>query len=109
MAINWKLRTYLTTKHSIYSVTEFKKLIVKKTGIVISLQNLTNIVNKKPMQIRLETIEIICSALNCNLNDFLEVKPKIFKNTEETKKLSYKNTPNCKKGIKKFPDPKDYV
>lgn len=108
MAINWRLRTYVVTKHSINTVTELKKIISKRTGVIISLQNLTNIVNKRPKQIRLETMEIICSALNCNLSEFLEIKPKIIKNIEK-KKLSYQNTPNCKRAINIFPDPKDYI
>lgn len=109
MAINWRLKTYLSTQHSVYTVTELKKIITKKTGIIISIQNLANMVNKKPKQIRLGTMELLCSALNCNLGDFLEIKPKIFRRNEDKKKLSYKNTPNSKRSTNMFPDPKDYL
>jgi DNA-binding Xre family transcriptional regulator len=109
MAINWRLKTYLSTTHSIYTIVDLKKLISKRTGIVISLQNLSNIVNKRPKQIRLETIEIICSALDCQLSDFLEVRSKKFSKYQDKKKLSYKNTPDCKRSINMFPDPKDYL
>ena len=109
MAINWRLKTYLFTKHSISSITELRKVISKKTGIVISLQNLSNIVNKKPVQIRLGTMEIICSALDCHLSDFLEIKPKNYQKSEEKRKLSFKNTPHSQRAKKAFPEPKDYI
>lgn len=109
MAINWRLKTYLATKHSIHRIPELQKIISKKTGVVISRQNLSNIVNKRPTQIRLETMELICSALSCKLSDILEIKPKQFKQVDDKKKLSYKNTPNSKRAISMFPDPKDYL
>src|SRR3989339_144503 len=107
MAINWKLKTYLITIHAIYTLCDLQKIISQKTGVIISVQNLANMANKRPKQIRLETIELICSALNCKLSDILEIKPRQFKNTNDKKKLSFKNTPNSKKSSKFFPDPKD--
>ena len=75
MSIKWNFKKYLEQKHSIYSATELKKLINKKTGISISLQNTCNYLNNKPAMIRLETMEIICTALDCTLHDFLEINP----------------------------------
>ncbi|MCK5062281.1 helix-turn-helix transcriptional regulator [Candidatus Parcubacteria bacterium] len=109
MAINWRLKTHLSIKHAIYTVADFRKLICKKTGVIISLQNLTNMVNKRPKQIRLETMELICSALNCSLHDILEIRPKQFKKINDKKKLSFKNTPHSKRSLNVFPDPKDYL
>ena len=57
--------------------------------------------------IRLETVEIICSALECELSNILKVGPKVF-NPERTSKLSFKNTPKAKIGTKSFPEPGDY-
>ncbi len=105
--IRWKLKSQLLAKHQITSVTDFQKLITKKTGIIISLANLCKYVNRQPKMIRLETIEIICSALECDLSSLLNVKPKQFKSTR-TKKLSFKNTPKAKIASKSFPEPSDY-
>ena len=89
MAISWKLKTYLSITHSIYTLVDLQKKIALKTGFIISSQNLGNIVNHRPKQIRLETIEIICSALDCKLDDFLEIKPKKINNINDKQKLSY--------------------
>ena len=51
--IRWNFKSYIFEKHQIYSVTELQKLIVKKTGVVISLAQLCKFVNQKPSMLRL--------------------------------------------------------
>jgi DNA-binding Xre family transcriptional regulator len=106
MAIHWRLKTYLANQ-GIYSVTEFQRKIVDKTGVIISIQNLCNYLNEKPKSLRLHTMELICAALECELTAFCEVKGGVKKLTE-VKKLAYGNTPQGKRAVKQFPDPKEY-
>jgi DNA-binding Xre family transcriptional regulator len=106
--IRWKFKSYLASQHQIYSATALQKLIVKKTGVVVSVANLCKYVNQPPKMIRLETIEVICSALECELSALVEVGPKKF-NQESKRKLSYKNTPKSKiANQKQFPEPQSY-
>jgi DNA-binding Xre family transcriptional regulator len=107
MAIHWRLKTYLATSHGIYRATVLQKRIVKKTGVLISVQNLRSYMNKKPKAIRLKTLELLITALECKMSDFLDIKPAEF-SVGETKKLSYQNTPLSKRSVTQFPDPKDY-
>ena len=107
MAIQWKLKLYLAKNHQIYSVTELQKKIVKKTGVVISVANLCKYVNARPKMIRLETALILCSALECELSQFLSITP-VKMNAEKKKKLSFKNTPKNKIAVSAFPSPSDY-
>ncbi len=107
MTIKWKLKSYLSNTHSIYKIIEFKKKIEKETGIIISPQNLSKYVNKRPQLLNLDTIQIICSALQCSLGDLLEILPSN-KSKKKKRKLSYKNTPHCKQNINSFPDPNNY-
>ena len=110
MAIHWRLKTYLATQHGIFSAVAFQKKITEATGVIISVQNLRTYVNQKPKLIPLKTIELICTALQCELSMFCEVKPqpKTQKSTT-TKKLSFHNTPIKKRTSGKlFPDPTNY-
>jgi DNA-binding Xre family transcriptional regulator len=107
MAIKWKLKKYIEDEHSITSAKELKILIENKTGICISLQNICNYLTKKPSMIRLETMEIFCTALDCKLSMFLELTPSR-KNKKLNCKLSYRNTPHAKRGTNNFPNPEDY-
>ena len=106
MAVHWRLKTYLATKHGIYRINTFQKLIVKKTGVLISAQNLSQYM-KSPKTLRLTTIEILCSALECELSDFCTVGPGTMK-PESLRKLSFQNTPLSKRAAKNFPNPSDY-
>jgi len=108
MTIRWNFKSYLSSKHNIYTVTELRATITKKTGYVISIANLCKYVNSRPTMLKLETIEIICSALECEISDFLKIGPKKFKN-KNRKKLSFKNTPKEKRGVKSFPNPENYL
>lgn len=107
MSISWRLKQNLVTRHQIYTVTDFQKQIVRKTGVKISIANLCKYVNDTPKLIRLETIEILCTALDCNLDELLRVLPKKM-DPAKTRKLSYKNTPHSKIAVKQFPNPEDY-
>ncbi len=105
--IKWKLKSFLSTKYQIYSVTEFQKRIVKKTGVAISVAQLCKLVNATPLMLRLSTVEIICSGLECELKDFLQIGPKAM-TFKKIRKLSFKNTPKSKIAVKSFPNPSDY-
>lgn len=108
MAISWRLKTYLATKHGIFSSTVLQKKIINATGIIISIQNLCKYINKKPVKLPLKTMELICSSLNCSLSDFCNVTSRKY-NSKTTKKLSFKNTPSSKRGINNFPAPRNYM
>lgn len=109
MAINWRLKAYLSQKHHIYTATNLQRVVIEKTGIVISLQNLCNLINHRPKMIRLETMEIICQALGCSLGDILIIRSDN-KNRKKLKqkKLSFKNTPHSKRICSDFPEPENY-
>jgi len=63
VTIHWRLKTYLTTKHGIYGAVALQKIIANKTGVLISVQNLCNYLEKKPKQIPLQTMELFVTAL----------------------------------------------
>lgn len=107
MAIHWQLKTFLARKHAIFKAVDLQKKIIAETGIQISLQNICNLLSKKPSQIRLKTMEVLCTALDCKLDDFCEVKPgKI--HSPHVKKLSPQNAPVRHLVKRDFPDPKSY-
>ena len=107
MAVHWHLRTYLQRKHGIHKATDLQKRIVQETGILISLSSLTDLMNKKPGMIRLKTMEILCTALDCKLEDFCRIGPgNIY--SAKVKKLGEAHVPTCHKNREQFPDPEGY-
>ena len=110
MAIHWRLRTYLATRHGLFSAVDLQKKVTQATGVIISVQNLRAYMNEKPTLIPLKTIELLCTALQCELSDFCEVKPQPQITGKPTpKKLSFHNTPLKKRATGQlFPDPTHY-
>ena len=106
MAITWNLKTLASNK-GIYRSKDLQRRIAEKTGVLISLQNVCNLLNEKPQSVKLKTIEIICTTLDCKMNDFCDITPGKFDNSK-TRKLSSKNTPQSRRGKSDFPDPEDY-
>jgi DNA-binding Xre family transcriptional regulator len=111
VAISWRLKTFLAQRKGILTPTELQKQIVKKTGVLISLQSLCNYLNKKPKEVRLKTVELICTALDCEFKDFCSITPSenlLRQEHSEVKKLSWQTTPLSKRSQDAFPDPKLY-
>ena len=107
MAIRWTFKQYLATKHQVYTATELQKCVARATGVVISVAQLCKLVNARPKLIRLESADILSSALSCELLDFLKITAREM-NPNKKRKLSYKNTPRSKIAVKAFPSPEDY-
>ena len=106
MAITWKLKTLASSK-GIYRAKVLQRQIILKTGVQISLQNICNLLNDKPQGVKLKTIEIICTTLDCKMTDFCEITPGKY-DASDVRKLSFRNTPQNARGKSEFPDPKDY-
>lgn len=107
MAIHWKLKKYAIDQHSLIRLKDLQQYVVDKTGIIISVQHLSDLVRGCPKSIKLSTMETLCSAFNCTLSDLLVIEPSKRKG-KTTKKLSYQSTPLKKRGVKEFPNPSDY-
>ena len=108
MAIHWKLKKYIRDQHGIFRLKDLQRKIVEKTGIIISIQHLSDLAKGCPKSIRLRTMEILCGALDCTLSDLVTIESGRRKEKVE-RKLSYQSTPLEKRALGAFPDPSDYV
>jgi len=84
MPIKWKLRECLEER-GITSASQVSKLVRNRTGYVLSIQAVCDLLNEQPKMIRLETSEALCNAFHCCLNDFVEVVPKRVYNSAANK------------------------
>lgn len=107
MAVNWRLKTYLAKSHNIFKAADLRRKIIEETNIQISKQQICNLLNGKPKSIKLKTIEVICTALNCKLSDFCEVKFGKIK-SDRLKKLSFETTTYKARCKSNLPNPRDY-
>ena len=89
MPIKWKLRECLE-ELGITSASQVSKLVLNRTGYVLSTQAVCDLFNEQPKMIRLETSEALCNAFHCCLNDFVEVVPKRVYNSPANKPRALK-------------------
>jgi DNA-binding Xre family transcriptional regulator len=89
MPIKWKLRECLKER-GITSASQVSKLVLNRTGYVLSTQAVCDLFNEQPKMIRLETSEALCNAFHCCLNDFVEVVPKRVYNSPANKPRALK-------------------
>src|SRR5260221_2821378 len=75
MPILWNLKKWLAVERDIYRPSELQALIAEKAGVQLSLQAVSALINGKPNALRLQTIQALCNALDCELNDFCRVLP----------------------------------
>lgn len=75
MPVRWSLKKWLAVEHDIYRPVELQRRILERTGIDISPQALGELLRRPPRQLKLSTMEALCTALQCTLNDFFEIVP----------------------------------
>jgi DNA-binding Xre family transcriptional regulator len=75
MPIVWTLKKWLAVERDIYRPSQVQVLLMEKAGVQLSLQAVSALINGKPHALRLQTIQALCTALDCKLSDFCEVLP----------------------------------
>lgn len=75
MPIKWNLREWLRER-GVTCASQVSKIVLDRTGYVLSTQAVCDLLNDQPKMLRLETGEALCDAFYCRLSDFLEVMPR---------------------------------
>lgn len=114
MAVVWTLKKWLAVERDIYRASQLQALLAKKAGVQLSLQAISVLINGEPQALRLQTIQALCTALDCKLSDFCDVLPDTV--TERRKKKASGDTPSklyggrpaSKEPDSIFPDPRNF-
>lgn len=72
--IHWRLRQVMAVRE-IWTGKRLMELIESKAGVRLSHPSVMQLVNEKPKQVRLTTLEALCVALNCSPWDLLQWSP----------------------------------
>ena len=88
MPVEWNLKKWLVVEHNIYRPSELQALIAEKTGVHLSLQAVSALVNGKPSGMRFQTMQAMCNALECNVCDFFSISPDPPKERQKQRKAA---------------------
>jgi DNA-binding Xre family transcriptional regulator len=115
MPIVWNLKKWLAVERDIYRPSELQALLAEKAGVQISLQAVSALINGTPNALRLQTIQALCNALNCELQDFCHVLPDSQQDQLKQRKVAgerpvrlYGSKEPAKTEESIFPDPHQY-
>jgi DNA-binding Xre family transcriptional regulator len=75
LSYRWKLKQHLATKHQLYQLTDIRRVIEERTGVRWSVETISQLVNKRPRSLRVQTMQTLCDAFSCRLDDFCEILP----------------------------------
>jgi len=76
LAVEWRLRKIMAD-NNIWSGAELARKMEEITGYKLSAPSIAALINEPPKQIKITTLDALCSALNCKPNDLFIHKPTI--------------------------------
>lgn len=76
MAIEWKLRKVMAD-NNIWSGAELARRMEEITGYRLSAPSIAALINEPPKQIKVTTLDALCTALNCKPNDLIVHAPSV--------------------------------
>lgn len=102
MSIEWNLRKVMAN-NNIWSGSELLRLMEDKAGYSMSAASISALMKDDPKMVRVETLDALCTALNCSPNDLLrhsnsnlnklKIVEKISENNKVKKVSNQRNLP----------------
>lgn len=73
MAIEWRLRQVMA-RNNVWTGSELLRLMERKAGYSMTPPSISALLNDPPKLMRMETLDALCTALDCSPNDLIEHK-----------------------------------
>lgn len=84
MALEWKLRKVMADRE-IWTGSELARLMKEKAGYSLSAPSISALLNGSPKQVKAETMDALCTALECTPADLWKHTPTYTQNTNSNK------------------------
>lgn len=81
MALEWKLRKVMADKE-IWSGSELARLMKEKSGYSLSAPSISALLNGNPKQVKANTMDALCTALDCSPADLWKHTPTYTQNID---------------------------
>jgi putative transcriptional regulator len=95
MALEWRLRRVMAEKN-VWSGAELGRLLQDLAGYKISAASISALINEQPKQVKAETMDALCTALQCQPNDLWQYTTTGYKNTRCKKAVPVQKVANGK-------------
>lgn len=68
----WRLRM-AAAQREVWTGAQLRRLLAEKAGLQLSAASVSALLTNQPVQVKLETLAALCTALDCTPNDLLEL------------------------------------
>jgi putative transcriptional regulator len=98
MALKWRLRQVMAER-GIWSGAELGRLMEQKAGYKLSAPSISALLTEEPRQVKAQTMDALCTALDCTPSDLWHHTPSVIKTgtpgeeRHETQKVVNGTTP----------------
>ncbi len=72
MEVRWTLRM-AAAKREVWTGVELRRLLAERAGIELSAASVSALMTKQPKQLKLSTLAALCTALDCQPSELIEV------------------------------------
>ncbi len=94
MALKWRLRQVMA-EQGIWSGAELGRLMEQKAGYKLSAPSISALLTDEPRQVKTQTMDALCTALNCTPSDLWHHTPSVIETgTSEQEKLETQQAVN---------------
>jgi len=70
--IEWRLRKVMASR-DVWAATELRELLVQRAGFELSLQSVSDLMKKQPVQVKMATLQALCTSLRCTPNELFGI------------------------------------
>lgn len=74
MQIRWRLRQVMASR-DVWTGKELRDLLIRRAGLSLSAPSISALVKGQPAQVKVATLEALCTALRCTPNELFGVEP----------------------------------
>jgi len=93
MALEWRLRKVMADK-GVWSGAELGRLMESKAGYKLSPPSISALLTENPKQVKAQTMDALCTALECTPSDLWKHTPTYTEVLKPTKKQQEKIAAN---------------
>jgi putative transcriptional regulator len=66
--IEWRLRKVMASR-DVWAATDLRELLIQRAGFELSLQSVSELIKKQPVQVKVATLQALCTTLRCTPNE----------------------------------------
>jgi DNA-binding Xre family transcriptional regulator len=72
MDVTWRLRM-AAAQREVWTGAALRRLLAERAGVDLSAASVSALLSGQPRQLKLSTLAALCTALDCGLEDLIEV------------------------------------